>query len=282
MRLVSYRDPLGGVESWGVLKDGAVIAGASLANGRYRSVRDVLRAKAIASIEKEALHASAHLPLTALKWLPTIPNPDKIFCVGLNYKSHIQETGRTFPEEPSLFVRVTNSVVAHDDALICPKVSAHFDYEGELAVIIGRTGRHIPEDQALNYVAGYSCFNDGSVRDFQKHSVTAGKNFHASAALGPCMVTADEIPDPSALVLVTRLNGQEVQRSSTGLLIYSIQKIISYISQFTELVAGDVIATGTPEGVGARRNPPLWMKPGDVVEVDVSGIGVLRNRVVNE
>jgi 2-keto-4-pentenoate hydratase/2-oxohepta-3-ene-1,7-dioic acid hydratase in catechol pathway len=163
-----------------------------------------------------------------------------------------------------------------------PQASTNFDYEGELAVIIGRRGRYITESDALSHVAGYSIFNDGSLRDFQKHSVTAGKNFPGTGPLGPWMVTADEIPDPTRLTLTTRLNGQQVQHSTTDQLIYPVPTIIAYLSSFTELLPGDVIATGTPEGVGAGRTPPLWMKPGDAIEVEISGIGILRNSITQE
>src|SRR5215471_4529449 len=170
----------------------------------------------------------------------------------------------------------------HNGEMIRPAVSQSFDFEGELAVVIARGGRHIAVERALDHVAGYTCFVDGSVRDYQKFSVTSGKNFPATGPLGPWIVTTDEIADPGRLMLTTRLNGQEVQKSATDLLIYSVPQIIAFCSQFTPLVPGDVIATGTPEGVGHRRNPPLWMKPGDVLEVEISDIGTLRNRVVDE
>jgi len=163
-----------------------------------------------------------------------------------------------------------------------PAASQSFAFEGVLAVVIARGGRHIPVERALEHIAGYTCFVDGSVRDYQKYSVTSGKNFPATGPLGPWIVTTDEIADPARLMLTTRLNGREVQKSGTDLLIYSVPQIIAFCSDFTPLVPGDVIATGTPEGVGHRRNPPLWMKAGDVLEVEISGIGTLRNRVVDE
>ena len=163
-----------------------------------------------------------------------------------------------------------------------PSASTNFDFEGELAVVIGERCRHVPRASALSVVAGYTCFLDGSVRDFQKFSVTSGKNFPGTGPLGPWMVTTDEISDPTKLTLMTRLNGQEVQRSGTDLLIYSIPHIVAFCSDFTALEPGDVIATGTPEGVGHRRNPQLWMKPGDVLEVEITGIGTLRTRIVDE
>jgi len=191
-------------------------------------------------------------------------------------------TGRDIPQAPSMFARLVDTLVGHEGEMIRPTVSACFDFEGELAIVIGRAGRHIRPERALDHVAGYTCFVDGSVRDYQKFSVTSGKNFPATGPLGPWIVTTDEITDPARLMLTTRLNGQEVQKSATDLLIYSVPQIIAFCSEFTPLVPGDVIATGTPEGVGHRRNPPLWMKPGDVLEVEISGIGTLRNRVVDE
>jgi 2-keto-4-pentenoate hydratase/2-oxohepta-3-ene-1,7-dioic acid hydratase in catechol pathway len=186
------------------------------------------------------------------------------------------------PKQPSMFIRLATTLTGHEGEMIRPAVSQSFDFEGELAVVIGRGGRHIPVARALEHVAGYTCFVDGSVRDYQKISVTSGKNFPATGPLGPWIVTADEIADPSRLTLVTRLNGQEVQKSGTDLLIHSVPQIIAFCSDVTPLAAGDVIATGTPDGVGHRRNPPLWMKAGDVLEVEISDIGTLRVRVVDE
>src|SRR5260221_8861679 len=164
----------------------------------------------------------------------------------------------------------------------CPKVSTNFDVEGEVALVIGKGGRHIKAANALGHIAGYTCFCDATVRDFTKYSLAASKNFVGSGPLGPWMVTADEIPDPTKLTLVTRLNGAEMQRSGTDMLIYSIPQVIKFVSDFTSLAPGDIIATGTPAGVGHRRTPPIWMKPGDVLEVEISGIGTLRNPVVAE
>ena len=241
-----------------------------------------LRLKDSRAIRQAAKGATSDHQFAHVRLLPPIPDPEKIFCAGINYRSHAAETGRELPKQPSMFLRLPNTLVGHEGEMIRPKVSDNFDFEGELAVVIGRSGRHIPEARALDHVAGYTCFVDGSVRDYQKHSVTAGKNFPGSGPLGPWIVTSDEIPDPSRLVLITRLNGKEMQRSGTDLLIYSVPTIIAYVSQLTPLVPGDIIATGTPEGVGHRRTPPLWMKAGDVLEVEISGIGVLRTRIVDE
>jgi 2-keto-4-pentenoate hydratase/2-oxohepta-3-ene-1,7-dioic acid hydratase in catechol pathway len=278
MKLASY--VADGRECFGaVVGDGVVTM-----NGKvgYASLRDALAAGGLAALAKAANGGHPDRKLKDVKLLPAIPNPDKILCAGINYRSHAAETGRELPKQPSMFIRLANTLTGHDGEMIRPSVSQHFDFEGELAVVIGKGGRHIPVERALEHVAGYTCFVDGSVRDYQKFSVTSGKNFPATGPLGPWIVTTDEIPDPTRLTLTTRLNGKEVQHSGTDLLIYSVPQIIAFCSDFTQLAPGDVIATGTPEGVGHRRNPPLWMKPGDVLEVEISGIGTLRNRIVDE
>ena len=280
MKLASY--VADGKEAFGAVAGEGVITLNERLGGRYASLRHALAENALAEMRKAVEAAKPDHRLADVKFLPPIPNPEKILCAGINYRSHAAETGRDLPKQPSMFIRLANTLTGHDGELIRPLVSQSFDFEGELAVVIGRSGRHIPMERALDHVAGYTCFVDGSVRDYQKFSVTSGKNFPGTGPLGPWIVTADEIPDPKRLVLVTRLNGQEVQKSSTDLLIYSVPQIIAFCSDFTPLVAGDIIATGTPEGVGHRRNPPLWMKPGDVLEVEISGIGTLRNRVVDE
>jgi len=222
------------------------------------------------------------IKLADVKFLPLIPRPDKIVCVGINYRDHAAETGRTVEPQPQIFMRLTNTLIGHEGAMVRPKVSECFDFEGELAVVIGKRGRYVPVAQALDYVAGYTCFIDGSVRDFQKHAVAAGKNFPASGPLGPWMTTADEIPDPSRMTLSTRLNGKEMQHSGLDMLINTVPQVVAYVSTVTTLEPGDIIATGTPAGVGHKRNPPLWMKPGDTIEVEISGIGILRNSIVAE
>jgi 2-keto-4-pentenoate hydratase/2-oxohepta-3-ene-1,7-dioic acid hydratase in catechol pathway len=224
------------------------------------------------------------LRLDEITYEPPIPKPDKIFCIGVNYKKHLEETGREQPKHPMIFTRFANTQVAHGQPMIRPRVSEQLDFEGELAFVIGKKGRHITEAEALSHVAGYACYNDGSVRDWQRHTsqFTPGKNFSGTGGFGPWLVTPDEVPGIARATLTTRLNGQEVQRSSTDDLIFGIPALIAYISDFTELVPGDVVITGTPSGVGAFRTPPLWMKPGDVVEVEIEGIGVLRNPVAAE
>jgi 2-keto-4-pentenoate hydratase/2-oxohepta-3-ene-1,7-dioic acid hydratase in catechol pathway len=271
-----------GANVFGVVVGDQVVTVNRQFGNRHPTLRSALESAALDEIRHATSGAQPDHKLSELRFLPVIPDPPKILCAGLNYRSHVAETGREMPTKPSMFSRFYDTLLGHEGVMIRPSVSEQFDYEGELAVIIGRAGRHISPERALEYVAGYTCFMDGSVRDFQKISVTAGKNFPASGPLGPWMVTADEIPDPSMLTLATRLNGREVQRSTTDLLIYSVPSIISYVSDFTTLEPGDVIATGTPEGVGHKRTPPLWMKAGDVIEVEISGIGTLRNRVEDE
>jgi 2-keto-4-pentenoate hydratase/2-oxohepta-3-ene-1,7-dioic acid hydratase in catechol pathway len=276
MKLMSF--VANGESLFGVVSGDGVIA----MNKRVgcKSLREALGV--LPQIKTAAQGAAPDHKLADIKFLPVIPDPELITCAGINYRSHASETGRDIPKQPSMFIRRTNTLVGHEGELIRPTLSQQFDFEGELAVVIGRGGRHIKTEQALEHVAGYTCFVDGSVRDYQKFSVTSGKNFPGTGPLGPWLVTTDEIPDATKLTLMTRLNGKEMQRSATDLLIYSVPHIIAFCSDFTPLSPGDVIATGTPEGVGHRRNPQVWMKPGDVLEVEITGIGVLRNRVVDE
>ena len=245
-------------------------------------LRAALAAGAMEAVRQAAQTAKPDHKLGDIKFLPLVPKPNKILCAGVNYRAHAAEVGRELPKQPSMFIRFADTLVGHGGEMIRPAVSDNFDFEGELALVIGKAGRHIEAKHALDHVAGYTCFVDGSVRDYQKFSVTSGKNFPGTGPLGPWLVTTDEIPDPSRLTLTTRLNGQQVQHATTDQLIYSIPQIIAFCSDFTALSPGDVIATGTPEGVGHSRKPPLWMKAGDALEVEISGIGTLRARIVDE
>lgn len=264
--------------SWGLVVDNGIVdlgkRGLAPTLREFLAQGDFARLKSLAS-------ETADYAFDAVEHAPVIPDPDKIICVGLNYHDHIQETGREETPNPVLFARYGGSQIGHGQPLVEPLESDQFDYEGELAVIIGRQGRRIPEAEALSYVGGYACYNDGSVRDWQKHThqFMPGKTFAGTGAFGPWMVTADEIPDPSRLHLQTRLNGQVVQDTDLMLLIASIPRLIAYCSTILPLLPGDVIVSGTPGGVGARRNPPLWMRDGDVCEVEISQIGTLRNHV---
>jgi 2-keto-4-pentenoate hydratase/2-oxohepta-3-ene-1,7-dioic acid hydratase in catechol pathway len=281
MKLVSFER--GGQAGFGlVVGDGIVDLGRAL-GGRHADLKALLEADALG--EAQALTARApDFALAEVSLLPVIPNPGKIWCAGLNYGEHVQEVGKQAPEQPMYFLRVADSQVGHGGAIPRPPESVKLDYEGEIAVVIGRPGRRITEAQAWDHIAGYACYNDASVRDWQLHTSQwgPGKNFWRTGGFGPWLVTSDEIPADAEMTLTTRLNGVQVQHASTRQLIHSIPRLIAYASTVAPLRAGDVIVTGTPGGVGAKRNPPLWMKAGDVVEVEVDRIGVLRNTIVDE
>lgn len=231
-----------------------------------------------------ALAATASYPRASVRLLPLVPNPDKILCVGLNYATHVAETGREQKEFPAIFTRYADSLIADGEPLLRPKESVRFDYEGELAVVIGKPGRRIPRGRALEHVAGYSVFNDATVRDWQRHNIqfTPGKTFPGTGAFGPALVTPDAVPDLADQRVQTRLNGEVVQDQPISDLIWDVAFIIEYCSTFTPLNPGDVIITGTPGGVGDKRKPPLYMKAGDVCEVSVGKIGTLTNPVIDE
>jgi len=280
VKIASYILP-DGQRSYGAVNGDVVSDAGDALRARFPDLRALLAGGAIDSL-KTAEGGSVALGDVTL--LPTIPNPDKIICIGLNYLGHIKETGRDKPARPSIFTRYPSTLVGHGVAMIRPKVSDTFDFEGEFGVIIGKAGRNIPAARALDHVAGYTCFNDGSIREWQRHTTQfwAGKNFDRSGSMGPWLVSADEIPDPSKQTMETRLNGEVVQSTPISDLAFSIPELIEYISTVTELLPGDVIATGTPSGVGAFREPKLWMKPGDTVEVEISGIGTLSNPIEDE
>jgi 2-keto-4-pentenoate hydratase/2-oxohepta-3-ene-1,7-dioic acid hydratase in catechol pathway len=281
MKVVSF--VRNGKSSYGVdVNDGIVDMGARL-GAKYADLVAVLKAGALAEVEAAAKGQSADLPYDGTTLLPVIPNPGKIVCVGVNYDEHRREMGREPPGHPTIFVRFPESQVAHNQPLLKPAESDKLDYEAELAVIIGKRGYKVSEENAFDIVAGYSCYNDGSVRDWQTHTgqFTPGKNFNATGGFGPWMVTADEIPDAQKLAIQSRLNGQVMQSSNTDLMTFNIRKIIKYVTTFTPLEPGDVIATGTPGGVGTKRNPPVYMKDGDIIEIEIEKVGLLRNPVKN-
>ena len=282
MKLASFSTAAGAAYGC-VVGDGIVSLSARFGD-RAPTLRDLLAKGLIGEAARVAQSAKPDFSLHAIAFEPVIPNPDKIICVGLNYRDHVAETGRTVTEKPALFARYAGCQVGHLAPMIKPKVSDQLDYEGELAVIIGKGGRHISARDALGHVAGYACYNEGSVRDWQRHTsqFIAGKTFAGTGAFGPWMVTSDEIADPSKLTLETRLNGEVVQHTTTDLMINDVPALIEYISTILPLTPGDVIVSGTCAGVGARRTPPLWMRHGDVCEVEISGIGILRNPVVAE
>jgi 2-keto-4-pentenoate hydratase/2-oxohepta-3-ene-1,7-dioic acid hydratase in catechol pathway len=283
MKLVSFLR--NSKPTWGVAVEGGVVDCGAKLGKKYPDLKAVIANRGLADVKKfAASKKKPDVPSAKVKYLPPIGNPDKIICIGLNYKSHVAETGRSDAQYPTIFTRFANTQVGHGQPMIRPKNSEKYDYEGEVAVIIGKKGRHVSKADALKYVAGYSCYNDGSIRDWQRHTTqfTPGKNFVGTGGFGPWMVTADEIKDPSKMTLITRLNGQELQRATTDLLIFDIPTLISYCSEWTELVPGDVIVTGTPGGVGFVRNPPIFMKPGDTCEVEVDMVGTLVNPIAAE
>jgi len=281
MKFASFR--ISGRTSWGAIV-GETIAdlGATLGS-RLPDLKSAIAADALFGLDGHIAGSERH-PLSAIEFLPVIPNPDKIICIGLNYETHRKETGRSEVEHPTIFARYANSQIGHGTNLIRPRVSTDLDFEGELAVIIGKPGRYVSRADAFGHVAGYACYNDGSVRDFQRHThqFTPGKNFPGTGAFGPWLVTPDELGDLGPLRLQTRVNGQVVQDAKIEQMIFDIPGQIEYASIFTRLEPGDVIASGTPGGVGAKRQPPLWLKPGDVVEVEIDKVGLLRNAVADE
>jgi 2-keto-4-pentenoate hydratase/2-oxohepta-3-ene-1,7-dioic acid hydratase in catechol pathway len=269
--------------SWGLVEGDEIVDLGAALRDRFPDLKSAIAADALQEATAAASRAK-RLPLSAVAFLPVIPNPDKILCIGLNYETHRKETGRSEVENPTVFGRFANSQTGHLTDIIRPRVSTDLDFEGELAIVIGKPGRYIPRSEAWQHIAGYACYNEGSVRDFQRHThqFTPGKNFPATGAFGPWLVTPDEIDDLGPLRLQTRLNGEVVQDAMISQMIFDIPRQIEYCSSFTRLEPGDVIATGTPGGVGARRTPPLWMKPGDVVEVEIDRIGLLRNGIADE
>ena len=277
MKLASFKTAKGA--SYGAVTDAGII---DLARLGFEDLKSLIRDDGLEAAGKLLSRAPDFKP-SQVTWLPVIPNPDKIVCVGLNYEEHRVETGREKTEQPALFLRVAESQVGHEQPIVRPRESTHLDFEAEIALVIGRPGRRIAQKDAWQHIAGYSCYNDGSVREWQRHTVqwTAGKNFARTGAFGPWMVTADEIPPGTELSLSCRLNGERMQHATTAQMIFRIPRLIEYISSFTTLLPGDVIVTGTPGGVGARRTPPVWMKPGDRVEVEIDKVGVLANSIVD-
>jgi 2-keto-4-pentenoate hydratase/2-oxohepta-3-ene-1,7-dioic acid hydratase in catechol pathway len=281
MKFATFK--INGATSWGLIEGNeAVDLGAALRD-RFADLKSAIAADGLKEAAGAAAKASRH-PLASITWLPVIPNPDKILCIGLNYETHRKETGRDEVANPTVFGRFANSQTGHLSNIVRPKVSTDLDYEGELALVIGKGGRYIQRKDAFDHIAGYACYNEGSVRDYQRHThqYTPGKNFPNTGAFGPWMVTPDEAGELGPLRLQTRLNGEVVQDATISQMIFDIPRQIEYCSAFTRLEPGDVIVTGTPGGVGSRRTPPLWMKAGDVVEVEIDRIGLLRNTVADE
>ncbi|MGH7006662.1 MAG: fumarylacetoacetate hydrolase family protein [Alphaproteobacteria bacterium] len=265
--------------------DGVVDLGARFAS--FPTLRDGIEAGAFPDYAAAIKGTRPDLALAdALPMLP-IPNPEKIICVGVNYANRNEEykDGSERPKYPSLFFRAPRSFAAHGEAIWRPRESEQLDYEGEIAIVIGRQGRRIPREKAHEHIGGFTCLNEGTIRDWLRHgkfNVTQGKNFERSGAIGPWMVTPDEVGPLDRMRVTTRINGEARQDDTVASMMFPFDHLLSYISTFTTLVPGDIVATGTPTGAGARFDPPRWLKPGDTVEVEVSGIGTLRNPIVEE
>lgn len=276
MRLVSYRYQ--GSPSYGLSTDAGIVDLKRRLGESAPTLKMLLASDGLARAAQFA-NAAPDFAHDAVDLLPVIPDPTNIVCIGLNYEEHRAETARPTAAHPTIFLRITESLQAHAKPLIIPPESEQFDYEGELAVVIGRAGRRISEQNAWAHVAGVACFNDATVRDWQNHThqFTPGKNFPFTGSFGPALVTTDELPANRAMRIETRLNGRVMQQANTTQMIFPVPRLIAYVSTFMTLLPGDVIATGTPGGVGSKRKPPVWMREGDVLEVEIEGVGLLSN-----
>ncbi|MFA7944814.1 fumarylacetoacetate hydrolase family protein [Pseudomonas brenneri] len=282
MKITSFMHQ--GRHSYGIVEGNQIIDLDSMKAIIGNDVKEAIERNRLLELREIDLNGLPRIDIADVTFLPVISNPGKILCIGINYATHVRETGRDMPTYPMIFTRFADSQTAHMQPILRPAASHKLDFEGELAVVIGKTARHVDQADALDYVAGYSCYNDGSVRDWQKHTIqfVPGKNFPQTGSFGPWLVTSDEIKNPQDLELTTRLNGEVMQHTNTSDMIFEVRKLIEYCTTFTELAPGDVIVTGTTGGVGAFREPPVWMKPGDIVEVEISSIGILRNIIADE
>lgn len=284
MKFLSFEKD--GYASFGAVTDGGIVdLGAK--HGGLRDLRDAIRADRLGELIAEANDTDADYALADVDLLPTIPNPEKIICIGVNYANRNEEykDGSAPPKYPSVFMRTRESLVGHEQDILDPPESDQLDYEGEIVIVIGKEGRRIAEANAHEYIAGLTVMNEGSLRDFLRHAkfnVTQGKNFAKSGSLGPWMVTPDELDPMGELQIITTVNGEERQNDTTANIIFPFRYLISYLSTFYHLKPGDIIATGTPNGAGARFDPPKYLRDGDIVEVEVPGIGKLSNRIVAE
>lgn len=277
---------VGGKARYGAITSKGVID-LSARYGQWPTLREVIEAGALRRLAEAAEAFAADFPLDAIAYEIPIPSPEKIICVGVNYPDRNEEykDGQAAPSNPSLFIRFPRSFVGHGAPLVRPPESPQLDYEGEIVIVIGKAGRRIAEADPLGHIAALSLCNEGTIRDWVRHAkfnVTQGKNFDRSGSIGPWLVPFSEEAQIADIALTTRVNGELRQQDRTSRMIFSFRKIINYISTFTTLVPGDIIVTGTPAGAGARFEPPIWLKPGDVIEVEAEGIGVLRNGVVDE
>jgi 2-keto-4-pentenoate hydratase/2-oxohepta-3-ene-1,7-dioic acid hydratase in catechol pathway len=277
----------GGKTRYGAITDNGAVDLSSRHGGQWPTLREVIEAGALRSLAEEAAGLPADFALSDITYEIPIPMPEKLICVGVNFPDRNEEykDGQAAPSNPSLFIRFPRSFVGHGENLVRPPESPQLDYEGEIVIVIGKGGRRIPEASALDHIAALSLCNEGTIRDWVRHAkfnVTQGKNFDRTGSIGPWLVPFTEEAQIADIKLETRVNGEVRQSDRTSRMIFSFRKIIAYISTFTTLVPGDVIVTGTPTGAGARFDPPIWLKPGDVIEVEADGIGILRNGVADE
>ena len=284
MRLASYR--AGDGESYGAVVDGGIVD-LRTRLPQHATLRDLIAAGALDAAREATRNTAPVHALNSVTLLPPVPAPEKTWCIGVNYAERNDEykDASAAPQYPSLFCRAPTSLVGHGQPIERPRISKQLDYEGEIALVIGKGGRRIPREQALDHIFGLTLCNEGSVRDWLRHgkfNVTQGKNFDRSGSIGPWIVTSDAIDLKAPLTLTTRVNGEVRQHDSTARLMFPFDYLIAYLSTFATLKPGDVIVTGTPTGAGARFDPPRWLVPGDVVEVEVAGIGTLRNTVIDE
>ena len=279
MKLASFK--AGKVESYGAVVDGGIVDLGKKFGKKFPTLRTALLGLGVTKLKTAAKGKKPDYKTGKFQWLPVIPDAQRIWCAGVNYREHRAETGRPDTMHPTIFMRYAYSQVGHEQPLLKPKESEKLDWEGELAVVIGKKGRRIAREDAMKHVAGYACYNDGSVRDYQRHTsqFSPGKNFAGTGGFGPWMVTADEMKDIVKQTLTTRVNGVVKQQATVDMLIHDIPQLIAYISTFCPLEPGDVIVTGTPGGVGAARTPPEFMAPGDVCEIEITGVGLLRNTI---
>jgi 2-keto-4-pentenoate hydratase/2-oxohepta-3-ene-1,7-dioic acid hydratase in catechol pathway len=284
MRLVSFT--IRGQGSYGAVVGEGIVDLRLRFGARFPSLLELLRDHALSEAKAAIEGARPDYPLADVKLLPPITTPEKVLCIGINYANRNKDYNDTeIPKYPSMFFRVPGSLAGHGQAIVRPKVSEQFDYEGEIAIVIGREGRHIPREKALDHIVGVTLCNEGSVRDWLRHgkfNVTQGKNFDASGSMGPWLVTSDEVDLKKPLHLTVRVNGETTQDDTTANMIFSFADLIAYVTTFMTLKPGDIIVTGTPVKRSPRSDPPRWLKPGDVVEISVPEIGMLRNQVVDE
>jgi 2-keto-4-pentenoate hydratase/2-oxohepta-3-ene-1,7-dioic acid hydratase in catechol pathway len=284
-RLATYT--VDGATRYGAVTDTGIVDLTSRFGKDYPTLREAIAAGVLMKLAEDAASRSPDHALDAIIWQPPIPSPEKIICIGVNYPDRNAEykDGTDAPKYPSMFMRTPRSFVGHNTPLVRPRASAQLDYEGELVLIIGKAGRHIPESAALDHIAAVTLGNEGTIRDWIRHAkfnVTQGKNFDSTGSLGPWIVPYTSEAQIADIRLTTRVNGETRQDDRTSRLIFGFRYLISYISTFTTLVPGDVIVTGTPTGAGARFDPPRYLKPGDIIEVEAEGVGTLRNGVIDE